>query len=213
MTKETNSVVMAFTEEQVSNLTNISGRQLKHWDRTGFFVPTFAHDDRRQPLSRLYSFRDLVCLKVISALRNEANVPLQHLREVKEKLSHLGSDMWAKTTLFVLNRRVVFVSPETNAKEEIVSGQGILQIPLKIVTGDMKKAAEELRKRDISLTGQIERKKNIAGNRPVIAGTRIPVSSIKAFAKEGYSINEIQREFPTLTEADIAAAITYEGAA
>lgn len=213
MSKEANNVVMAFTEEQVSKLTNISGRQLRHWDRTGFFVPTFAQDDRRQPLSRLYSFRDLVCLKVINSLRNDANVPLQHLRDVKEKLSHLGTDMWAKTTLFVLNKRVVFDNPETNSKEEIVSGQGVLQIPLKIVAGDMQKAAEELRKRDVSLSGKIEQKRNIAGNRPVIAGTRIPVSSVKAFANEGYSIQEIQREFPTLTESDIFAAINYKGAA
>jgi hypothetical protein len=83
---------------------------------------------------RLYSFRDIVSLK---ALRNEANVPLEHLREVKEKLIHLGDYIWAKTTLYVFNKRVVFDNPGTKEKEEVVSGQGVLQIPLQVVAENM----------------------------------------------------------------------------
>jgi MerR-like DNA binding protein len=73
---ESNVVVSAFTEDQVERLTGISQRQLRYWDRTGFFVPSLAYEDRRSPYSRLYSFRDIVSLKIVSALRNEANVPL-----------------------------------------------------------------------------------------------------------------------------------------
>ncbi|PCK81513.1 hypothetical protein CPT34_09770 [Rhizobium sophoriradicis] len=204
---------MAFTEEQTEKLTGVSFRQLRSWDRTGFFAPSLANEDRSLPLSRLYSFRDLVCLKVLNALRNEANVSLQHLRSVKERLAHLGDDMWAKTTLFVLNKKVVFENPETNSKEEVVSGQGVLQIPLQVVTGDMKRAVDDMKKRDIALSGKIERIKGIAGNRPVIAGTRIPVSTIKAFADEGFSVEQIMEEYPTLTSDDIRAAIEFSEAA
>jgi uncharacterized protein (DUF433 family) len=153
-------------------------------------------------------------LKVLNALRNEANVSLQHLRSVKERLSHLGEDVWAKTTLYVLNKKVVFENPETQNKEEVVTGQGVLQIPLMIVTGDMRRAVDEMKKRDVSsLSGKIERIKGIAGNRPVIAGTRIPVSTIKAFADEGFSAEQIIEEYPTLTLEDIQAAIEYSEAA
>jgi uncharacterized protein (DUF433 family) len=205
---------MAFTEEQAEKLTGVSASQLRSWDRTGFFVPALANKNRSLPLSRLYSFRDLVCLKVLNALRNEANVSLQHLRSVKERLSHLGEDVWAKTTLYVLNKKVVFENPETQNKEEVVTGQGVLQIPLMIVTGDMRRAVDEMKKRDVSsLSGKIERIKGIAGNRPVIAGTRIPVSTIKAFADEGFSAEQIIEEYPTLTLEDIQAAIEYSEAA
>ncbi|MGN6548624.1 MAG: MerR family transcriptional regulator, partial [Pararhizobium sp.] len=95
-------MISAFTEDHVERLTGLTQRQLRHWDRTGFFSPSFAYEDRRKPFSRLYSFRDLVCLKVLDALRNEAKVPLSHLRIVKDKLAHLGNDAWAKTTLYVL---------------------------------------------------------------------------------------------------------------
>lgn len=212
--QESNAVVSAFTEDQVERLTGISQRQLRYWDRTGFFVPSLAYEDRRSPYSRLYSFRDIVSLKIVSALRNDANVPLPHLREVKDKLSHLGDDAWAKTTLYVLNKRVIFDSPGIkDRKEEVVSGQVMLQIPLKIVSGSMEEAVRGLHKRDETAIGRVERRKNIAHNQAVIAGTRIPVRSIKAFSEAGYSVKQIQKEYPTLTAEDIKAAIAFAAAA
>jgi uncharacterized protein (DUF433 family) len=211
--KDTNVVVSAFTEDNAERLTGISKRQLRYWDRTGFFVPSLAYEDRRAAFSRIYSFRDLVSLKVINALRNDAKVPLPHLRDVKIKLSHLGEDMWAKTTLYVLNKKVIFDNPEMDSREEVLTGQVILQIPLKIVSCNMEEAIRAWRKRDESTVGKIERHKNVAHNQAVVAGTRIPVRSIKAFADAGYSIEQIKREYPTLTEEDIRAALKHEAAA
>lgn len=207
------NIVMAFTEEQVERLTGISVRQLRYWDRTAFFEPGLAEEDRSKAYSRLYSFRDVVCLRVLNALRNEAHVSLQHLREVRERLSHLGDEMWSKTTLFVLNKRVAFVNPETEAREEVVSGQGVLQIPLAIVTDDTMAAVHEMRRREPSDVGKFERNRNRVSNQLVVAGTRIPVRSIKAFAEAGYSVEQIRGEYPTLTEEDIRAAIGIDDAA
>ena len=206
-------VVSTFTEDHVERLTGISQRQLRYWDRTGFFVPSLGYEDRRQAYSRLYSFRDIVSLKIVSALRNEANVPLPHLREVKEKLAHLGDDLWAKTTLYVLNRRVIFDSPDMDRKEEVVSGQVMLQIPLKVVSGNMADAVKALQKREDTTIGKIEKRKNFASNQAVIAGTRITVRSIKAFAEAGYTLEQICQEYPTLTISDVRAALQFEAAA
>lgn len=206
-------VIAAFTQDQAERLTGVSKPQLLYWDRTEFFIPSMAYGDRRAPYSRLYSFRDLVSLKVLNALRNEANVPLPHLREVKEKLAHLGDDLWAKTTLYVLNRKVIFHNPDDAAREEVVSGQAILEIPLRVVTTGVEDAVKALRQRDSASIGKIEKQRNIAHNAAVIAGTRIPVRSIKAFAAAGYSIQDISKEYPTLTADDIRAAIEYEEAA
>src|SRR5438105_787552 len=92
------AVISAFTEDQVHRLTGISQRQLRYWASDGFFVPSLTPDPEFKSL-RMYSFRDLVCLKVLNALRNESKIPLGHLRDVKDRLAHLGEDMWAKTTL------------------------------------------------------------------------------------------------------------------
>ncbi|TBZ00231.1 DUF433 domain-containing protein [Rhizobium leguminosarum] len=210
---EKNPVISAFTEEQVERLTGVTVRQLRHWDSTRFFTPSLAYEDRRRPFSRLYSFRDLVSLKILNALRNDSKVSLQHLRGVKDKLAHLGDELWSKTILYVLKKKVVFDNPQTKAKEEVLSGQGVLQIPLEVVTGNMKDAVAKLKARDNSSIGKIESKKGIANNRPVIAGTRIPVEAIKEFAAEGYSVEQIMNEYPTLTADDIRAAMNYEVAA
>jgi DNA-binding transcriptional MerR regulator len=94
------NIVQAFSEEHVERLTGLTVHQLRHWDRTGFFVPSFAAEDRREVLSRVYSFKDLVALRVLAVLRNQFGVSLQHLRQVSHKLSHLADDKWTQTTLY-----------------------------------------------------------------------------------------------------------------
>ena len=47
--------LIAFTSDTVSRFTDLSIRQLHYWDRTGFFVPSFADPNRRRPHSRVYS--------------------------------------------------------------------------------------------------------------------------------------------------------------
>jgi DNA-binding transcriptional MerR regulator len=132
------NLIETFSEESASRLTGISKRQLRYWDSVGFFSPSLAYADRGQPYSRLYSFRDVVALKVLSALRNDEKISLQHLREVKDRLLELGEALWGETTLYVHKKRVVFVNPQTAALEEVVSGQGVLQIPLKVASENMR---------------------------------------------------------------------------
>src|SRR5262245_51687317 len=101
-------VIQAFSEEHVERLTGLTVHQLRHWDRTGFFTPSFAEENRNAAFSRIYSFRDVASLRVLAILRKQ-DVSLQHLRKVSTKLSHLGDERWIKTTLYVLKKRVVFI--------------------------------------------------------------------------------------------------------
>ena len=95
-------IIAAFTQEQASRLTGVSQRQLKLWDANGFFAPSLKLDETG--LASLYSFRDLLCLKVINAIRNDAKIPFSELRNTKQRLAHLGDDLWARTTLYILAR-------------------------------------------------------------------------------------------------------------
>lgn len=204
-----NTVLSAFTEDQVERVTGVSRRQLRYW-ASDFYPPGIAVEHCGRPTLRLYSFRDLVCLKVLDALRNDAKIPLQELRRTKTRLAHLGDDMWATTTLYVLGKKVVVDNPETGTREEAATGQGVLQIPLRVVTARMEDAVLAMRSRDQNTIGKIEQKRSVAQNQPVISGTRIPVRSIQAFAEAGYSAEDIAKQYPTLTTSDIDAAVRHE---
>ena len=204
-------IVSVFSEDQVQRLTGISKRQLRYWDRTGFFTPSLAEENRRIAFSRIYSFTDVVSLRVLNILRNQYGVSLQHLRRAAEDLPQMSEEKWGSTELFVLNRRVVFVEPETTKYREIVSKQYVIGIPLREIVSDTKRDIKVLRERDKGTAGTIVRSRNICHNAWVMAGTRIRVDSIKEFDKEGYTVRQIQKEYPTLTEADIEAALRHEG--
>lgn len=205
------TVIAAFSEDHVERLTGLSKRQLSYWDRTKFFTPSLADENRRVAFSRIYSFMDVAALRTLSVLRRQHNVPLQHLRQVAEKLKHLEDRLWTSTTLYVLNRRVNFFNSETDQIEDVLSGQYALGIPLKTIVADTKRDVRRLQTRDDDKVGRIERGRYVSRNAWVVAGTRIPVVSIKRFAEDGFSVEQIMQEYPTLTKADVEAAIAYEG--
>ena len=205
--------IAAFTQEQVVRLTGVSQRQLRYWAKDGFFVPGLPTENGSGEVFPFYSFRDLVCLKVISSIRNEGKISLQELKATKDRLRHLGDDMWAKTTLYILGKRIVFENHATGSKEEASTGQGVLPIALKVVTGKMEEAVLAMRQRRTGTIGHVEKQRGVMQNQPVIAGTRIPVRSIQAFAKAGYTVPEIIRQYPGLEPNDIEAARAYKDVA
>ncbi len=211
MTADSNTIISAFSEDHVERLTGVSKRQLRYWDRTGFFRPEMGAVNRRVAFSRIYSFRDVVQLRVLNVLRNQYNVPLQHLRKVSEELNHLSDDKWTATELFVLNRRVIFAEPGTEKYREVVTGQYVMGLPLRTVVQDTRDAVSKLSRRENAEYGRIERKRTVSRNAAVIAGTRIPVSTIIEYHEAGYSSRQIIDEFPRLTQADIEAAIKFYG--
>jgi uncharacterized protein (DUF433 family) len=206
------SIVGAFTEEQVERLTGLTKAQLRYWDRTGFFAPQYGAENRRSPYSRIYSFKDVVGLRTLGVLRNEHHVPLQHLRKVAEKLCHLASDLWTRTILWVLDKKVIVQEPGTGRPQEAVTGQYVLDIPLKVIVSDMKRNAETLRQREPTQIGRIEKRRHVVRNAAVVAGTRIPIATILRFVEDGHSPAAIVKEYPTLTEADIEAVISHDRA-
>ncbi|MBW7921593.1 MAG: DUF433 domain-containing protein [Rubellimicrobium sp.] len=204
----TGEIVQAFTEDQTARLTGASVGQLRSWDRTNFYRPSISVVQ-----GRVYTFRDLLNLRVIITLRRDLGISLQHLREVGPKLRELADADWSDVRLFVHKRRVVFENPRTTQREEVLSGQGLLGIPLRDVKAQMRDAvAHEFARRD-NAAGKIEKVRRVVGSEPVIAGTRIKVDSVMAFLDDGYDDAAILAEYPSLTKADIAAVRARKTAA
>ncbi|HEX2155250.1 MAG TPA: helix-turn-helix domain-containing protein [Acidimicrobiia bacterium] len=87
----------AFTADQASRLTSCTPHQLRYWDRVGLVSPSVQTTGGRPGVRRLYSFRDLVALRVVRSLLDNG-MSLQRVRRAWEYLrrnadfdGHLGS--------------------------------------------------------------------------------------------------------------------------
>lgn len=49
----------------------------------------------------------------------------------------------------------------------------------------------------------------ILGGKPIFEKTRIPVELVLDFLSQGYTIQQIIKEYPTLTKSDITGALQY----
>jgi len=198
-------LISLFPPDQASDLTGNSVGQLKQWDAQEFISPAFREPGPRTPFGRLYSFVDLLALRVLSQLRNEHGVSLQHLKEVKEELGIDENFSWCSKQLSVANKKVV-ITEEDSTPNEVVSKQTVIVIPLREVREKLLADLEDFRNRrkpeDI---GQFSKTRNIVQSKQVIAGTRVKVSSIEQFLSEGYSDKDILAQYPSLRKGDVQA--------
>ena len=74
-----------FSAEQASRLTGCTSHQLRYWDRISLVKPSVQSTGGRPGVRRLYSFRDLVSLRVIKSLL-EGGMSLQRVRRAIEFL-------------------------------------------------------------------------------------------------------------------------------
>jgi DNA-binding transcriptional MerR regulator len=74
-----------FTADQATRFTGCTPHQLRYWDRINLVKPSVQATGGRPGVRRLYSFRDLVALKVIRSLL-EGGMSLQRVRRAIEYL-------------------------------------------------------------------------------------------------------------------------------
>lgn len=107
-------------------VAGISYRQLDYWARTKLVQPSIrsAHGSGSQ---RLYSFRDILVLKIVKGLL-DTGISLQNIRKAVEKLENLGVEDLSGITL-VSDGTTVY---ECRSPEEVIDllngGQGVFGI-------------------------------------------------------------------------------------
>lgn len=78
-----------FTAGQASRLTNCTEHQLRYWDQVGLLEPSVQATGGRAGKRRLYSFQDLVALRVVRSLL-DSGMSLQRVRRAWEYLRRHG---------------------------------------------------------------------------------------------------------------------------
>lgn len=137
-----------FSSDETAKLSKLSVDRLDSWDRTGFLRASVPA--KRRGVSRRYTFRDVVALRVASDLR-AAGVTLQMLRKVVAylRVRHglSASEVLACTSLVTTREQVYEVAGDVTL--HIPSGQRLMlhvTIPLDQVVSELQRKARALRR-------------------------------------------------------------------
>ena len=78
-----------FTAAQACELTGCTPHQLRYWDKVGLVEPSIQTTDGRPGRRRIYSFRDLVGLRVVKSLLDNG-LSIQRVRRAWDYLRRTG---------------------------------------------------------------------------------------------------------------------------
>jgi len=129
----------------------ISYRQLDYWDRTQLVVPSIQ-TATGSGSQRLYSFRDILVLKLVKRLL-DTGVSLQQIRIAVDQLAVAGISDLTTTTLMSDGARVYLCTSQDEVIDLLGQGQGVFGIAVGRVLREVEAtlvdfAAEEAQLQD-----------------------------------------------------------------
>jgi DNA-binding transcriptional MerR regulator len=115
---------LGYRGPQACKIVGISYRQLDYWTRTGLIVPSLQ-EARGSGTQRLYSFSDLLQLKVIKRL-TDAGASLRKVRQSIDYVRTNLADDWETATIVTDGDRVYACTTDAEVVDLLRSGQGVL---------------------------------------------------------------------------------------
>ena len=125
-----------------SKAAGITYRQLDYWARTGLVVPTLRGAEG-SGTQRLYSFRDVLVLKVVKRLL-DTGVSLQQIRSAVEHLRDRGVEDLAQITLMSDGASVYECTCADEVIDLVQGGQGVYGIAVGRVWREVEGTLSEL---------------------------------------------------------------------
>jgi DNA-binding transcriptional MerR regulator len=125
-----------FTAHQASRFTGCTARQLRYWDQIGLVRPSLQQTGGRPGVPRMYSFRDLVALRVVKSLL-DGGLSLQRVRRAWEFLNKkAGLDKHLAEVQLVTDGKSVFrvVRREGEVLDALREGQMAFFVAIDEVT-------------------------------------------------------------------------------
>ena len=130
------------------HVAGITYRQLDYWARTGLVEPT-VRTAGGSGTQRLYSFRDVLLLKVIKRLL-DAGVSLQQIRSAVHHLRERGTDDLTGVTLMSDGASVYECRSADEVIDLLQGGQGVFGIAIggvwREIEGSLAAAAQRARR-------------------------------------------------------------------
>jgi uncharacterized protein (DUF433 family) len=197
---DVNKSLVMFTRARLAELAGVSQRRLHYWEQLGLIEPRVARRERSTRLVRLYDYNGALSALILAALRER--VSLQHIGQIVAHLRERQFEV-SEVRFAVDGRRVVFQMPDGEWEDSRDLSQLVLTEVLNLRPLQAKLAQSTAR--DDAQVGRIERRRGAMGSKPVIAGTRIPVETVRNQIAAERSDKEILEAFPSLRAADIEA--------
>lgn len=126
----------------VCKTVGISYRQLDYWTRTGLIKPS-VRDATGSGTQRLYSFSDIVHLKIIKSLL-DAGVSLQQTRKAIDYLRETGQPL-AEVTLISDGSSIYACKSRDEVIDLLSRGQGVFGIAVGKVYEELQGSVAQLR--------------------------------------------------------------------
>lgn len=120
----------------------ITYRQLDYWARTGLIQPS-VRGASGSGTQRLYSFRDILILKVIKRLL-DAGISLQQIRTAVDHLNSRGTDDLTRVTLMSDGASVYECTSNDEVIDLLQGGQGVFGIAIGGVWREVEGTLAEL---------------------------------------------------------------------
>jgi DNA-binding transcriptional MerR regulator len=143
-----------FRGPQVCKIVGISYRQLDYWARTNLATPS-VQPAQGSGSQRLYSFEDLVELKLIKKLL-DAGVSLHRVRGAIDYLRGLGQDL-SGVTLVSDGVSIYACHSDNEVVDVLRRGQGVFGIAIDPVIQGLRGSVSELRPIDADEHEEAER--------------------------------------------------------
>jgi DNA-binding transcriptional MerR regulator len=124
------------------NAAGITYRQLDYWARTGLVEPS-VRGATGSGTQRLYSFRDILLLKVIKRLL-DAGISLQQIRTAVQHLRARGTDDLTRVTLMSDGATVYECTSNDEVIDLLQGGQGVFGIAIGGVWREIEGSLSEL---------------------------------------------------------------------
>ena len=133
-----------FYAGEAARITGIPYRTIDHWARTGLITPSIA-EGKGAGRSRLYSFQDLVALRVARELRDKGT-SIQSLRKVIKLLRHTGMESpLAEAKLLVIGKDVAIVNDARQIESVLATPGQLYLTPATIL--DLRKPIAEVQRK------------------------------------------------------------------
>ena len=123
-------------------VAGITYRQLDYWARTGLVTPS-VRDATGSGTQRLYSFRDVLLLKLVRRLL-DTGISLQNIRTAISQLRAGGAEDLADITLLSDGTTVYECTSPTEIVDLLQGGQGVFAIAVGRVVREVEGSLAEL---------------------------------------------------------------------